>query len=158
MRGMLPRAWLVAALTIGLASCKGGTKPAPDAPASVDAAASAAPASQLEWTMTATSPTSTKENASTFRVEITAHNRGTQTVNTYRDLLIVNVNGKRSGPFKLRWNQGQHDPKWGSLPPGESVSEKRELGDFLFGLPGDYELELMHGSRSVSKLKVTVAP
>lgn len=131
--------------------------------ATTGADAGASPASTLHtegpivWTMKANAPQVTRQNRDSFRIEITAYNHGKETLNTHRNLLNVRMNGQPSGPFRLRWNQGAPDAKWSALGPGESVTEKRELTDFIYALPGDYNLELFHGSLLVARLRVTVA-
>ncbi|MBI5534137.1 MAG: hypothetical protein HY898_15550 [Deltaproteobacteria bacterium] len=146
--------------------------PAPSASASVPSASATVPTATgnddagtgdadartgLRWRMELTPTELRMADRKEWTLAIGVSNAGTEAVDTRRDELRLLVNGKASTNFRLNWGNGHRDRRWALLPAGESVEERRHLGESLFREPGDYEVVLQLGDRQVARGQVRVA-
>lgn len=85
-----------------------------------------------------------------FMVGIEVTNRGKVAVDPQMATGELTVNGERSMAWSLAIGNGTREPKWSSLPPGETVGMSWPLGDALFEKPGSYHLVLSFGGQQAT--------
>lgn len=178
---MTSRAWLTTALAGLAVACSRAptTAAAEDTTAGIPSAArsaavatsaaitpSAAPATvgePIEWQLTgAPATTLSMADRGTFELWIVAHNTGTVTADTQRHRLTFQVNGNGSLSLSMAFGNGARERRWNALAPGDTVREARGgstdpvFGEELFPSPGDYELAMLQGGRTVATLNVRI--
>ena len=67
------------------------------------------------------------------------------------------VGGASSHLLNLAFGNGAREARWSALPPGDEVSDQRNVGPRLFRAPGTYVVAFRHGA-AMTELKVTVTP
>jgi hypothetical protein len=67
------------------------------------------------------------------------------------------VDGGPDFALNLAFGNGVREDRWSALPPGETISDSRKMGDALFTAPGRHQITFRHGSATVS-VEVTVKP
>jgi hypothetical protein len=94
-----------------------------------------------------------------LRLTLSATNAGTEIVDPELHRAQLEINGRRSRAFSLAVGNGRREPKWYSLPPGDTVSMTwPTLGERLFDEPGEYTLVLSLQGREADAVTVTVSP
>jgi hypothetical protein len=111
----------------------------------------------IEWRLTASSQQITMAERGHWRLRVSATNRGTVAAEIGSPASEFSFDGAPSMGLNLTYSNGVLEPGWDSLPPGETASTEREVGDTLFAQPGRHEIVLRHG-RATSALVVDVMP
>lgn len=99
----------------------------------------------------------TMAERSTFKVGLTAVNRGSSTIDPQLHESVLTVNDKRAYAWDLAIQNGPRDAKWSALSPAERIEIECPLGEALFEQPGDYHLVLKLDSQE-SSVDVRVLP
>ncbi len=133
--------------------------PAP-ASASPTAAAPAAPApavaSTLRWELIAVPARLRMAGRDAFRLRRQVTNTGSEPADAFASLPSYAVDGAPSMALDLAFSNGAVDMRWHALPPGETVSDERDMGMALFPAPGDYEIAMtVDGQTSTVRVHVS---
>lgn len=147
-------------------ACGSREERAPSAPppattvseATTEPATGSARDGDLEWRLQASSERLAMSERAAWRLRMVAVNRGSTTASPIETgPSSFAVNGEPSMVASLAFGNGALEPGWTSLPPGESVSTERELGESLFDAPGTYRIDLTHGT-ATSSVTIAVVP
>lgn len=111
----------------------------------------------LEITLRAQPAQLTMAERSTFKVGLTAVNRGSSTIDPKLHESVLTVNDARAYAWDLSIQNGPRDAKWSALPPAERIEIEWPLGEALFEQPGDYHLVLKLDGQE-SSVAVRVSP
>lgn len=141
---MLPLLW-----SLGF-GCADPARPAPviEAPTS---------APDLQWALIAVPPTLSMAERSTFRLQRQVTNTGDTVANPDAASGSFTINGAPARDLDMAFGNGLRDARWAELPPGETVSDGRGMGEQLFPAPGDYTITMTVGDAAAA-VTVTVTP
>ena len=110
----------------------------------------------LEWSIESVPETLSMSERSEHVIRIRATNRGTRTVNPLEAALSFRVNGEESFALINAFGNGVRASGWSALPPSETVSDERAMGETLFPEPGRYEIAVEPpGTRATCLVTVT---
>ena len=94
-----------------------------------------------------------------FRVTLTAENRGPEVIDPELRRTQLLINGTPSRAWSLTVGNGKRPPAWDALPPGRSVSMTWPgIGLSLFLQPGRFDLQLVLDDARSNVVHVTVEP
>jgi hypothetical protein len=110
--------------------------------------------SQLDLTLVVEPATFAMADRPRVNVGFEITNRSASVIDPRAWNTVLLVNGERSVTWDLAQN-GAADYTWTHLPPNETLSMSKPLGEALFETPGDYHLVLQHeGVKSTVDVRV----
>lgn len=110
----------------------------------------------VSWEMTASASSLTMAERARWRLNIAATNHGPSAVDPERHRMSFTVNGAQSMVMDMAFGNGLRGPEWGSLPPGATARDARELGPSLFTAPGNYDITMLYDGAPVTTLHIRV--
>jgi hypothetical protein len=146
-----------------------GTPAASDTPTGPSSAPRATDVDELgvRWRLEAAPALLTMAQLEQFQLTVRATNQGTSTVDPQHmgcgqgsnPCLSSSwrLNGGADFALGLAFGNGVREQRWSALPPGETVSDSRRMGESLFSAPGRYTITYQHGSATASA-EVIVKP
>ena len=111
----------------------------------------------VEWGLRASSLRVPMARRDRWRLTVVVTNRGRTPIDPQMTMTEWTVNGENDITLSNAFTNGAHDASWSSLPPGQTATDDRDLGESLFLEPGEYEIVMTHGAARRS-LRVRVTP
>ncbi|MBL8741730.1 MAG: hypothetical protein JNK04_11570 [Myxococcales bacterium] len=96
----------------------------------------------IRWGLSCTPAKLTMATRDKLNVEISATNETKETLDTLRQRLSFKNEGRARLSFAF--GNGHRDKKWTALPPGETLTESRAMGEALLPRTGDIEITLFN--------------
>jgi hypothetical protein len=94
----------------------------------------------IRWGLSCTPAKLTMATRDQLNVEIKATNETRETLDTLRHWLSFKNEG--NGRLSMAFGNGHRDKKWTALPPGETLTESRMMGESLLPRVGDIQIAL----------------
>ncbi len=121
----------------------------------------------IEWTLTTSASPVAVADLVHFEIAIAATNTGGDTIDPqYMGCVEASepclasgwkLDGAESMALNLTFGNGGREARWRALPPGDTVTDRRIMGDSLELAPGDHTISFDHGEARV-EVTVTVTP
>ena len=105
----------------------------------------AEPTKDIEWVLSAAPETVTMSERDTLRLTIEVTNVGTATVDPKQHLGHFELDGVQHHGLQLWFGNGLRSMTWTELPPGETATDVRQVGEQLFNAPGEYVVGFRYG-------------
>lgn len=96
----------------------------------------------LRWSFVATPASVTMATRASVRLTRSVTNEGAALADAMHASASFAVNGAASMSLDLAFGNGLRGGEWASLPPGQTASDARDMGEDLFPVPGDYDLAM----------------
>ncbi|MCE9579034.1 MAG: hypothetical protein K8W52_38270 [Deltaproteobacteria bacterium] len=132
---------------------------APDAAGAAGGAAQggdvATSARGLRWQLRAVPPRLTMKDRAAFRLRIEVTNTAAAPVDASDGYATFTLDGQASQALDLAFGNGGREARWRALPPGDTVSDERAMGEDLFPAPGAYAISAaIDGVRVATTIEV----
>ncbi len=119
-------------------------------------AATAELAKDVTWALTATPQTVSMGQRDAVELRIAATNVGSETVDPKQHLGRFELDGVAHMGLELWFGNGLRTTTWSALPPGETATDVRRVGEQLFEAPGEYVVGFRYGeSVATTTVRVT---
>ncbi len=112
-------------------------------------------AKDVTWALTATPRTVSMGQRDAVELTIEVTNVGSETVDPKQHLGRFELDGVAHMGLELWFGNGLRTMTWSALPPGETATDVRKVGEQLFEAPGEYVVGFRYGE-SVATATVLV--
>lgn len=112
---------------------------------------------RLNWMLTPSESAIKMADRAKFRLTIAVTNTRNFVTDPERGSVSFKVNGQPAPAVDLAFQNGTQTPDWKELPPNNTATDARDIGEALFPAPGTYVIELVVDGDSVAQVSVTVS-